>query len=417
MPRPPHGTGRPRPAAKVACRNVSAPSRVSRSVPVLTLRSVRLPSGPWVFARDAGEPQPRPDPGAWVEVRDREGRYVGHGLWNPASDVRVRLLSRGRRSEARDVAALLERRLAAALRLRRKVLRLEQVTDAYRVVHAEGDDLSGLVVDRLGPVVVCEHHALGFWRLRETLERVLVRLLPGGRVLHRAAPRSARAEGFDPGPEPQCEEIEIHEHGLHFRVVPAGGHKTGWFCDQRDNRRRVAALAAGRRVLDVCCNVGGFALSCAASGAREVRAVDLDERAVALARRSALAAGLAIEWFHEDAFDHLRRVRDQGPRPELLVLDPPKLVFRRGDEAGMRKLSDLNTLAFEALAPGGLLATFSCSGALPLAEFVGLVFRAARRAERSVRLLEVTGAAPDHPQRPDFARSRYLTGLFLALDA
>jgi 23S rRNA (cytosine1962-C5)-methyltransferase len=294
------------------------------------------------------------------------------------------------------------------------------VSDAYRVAHAEGDDLPGLVVDRLANVLVCEHHALGFWRLRAEVEQALARLYPGLAVLHRIPKSARRAEGMEDEPETEGEagEVWIREHGLTYPVRPGVGHKTGWFCDQRDNRVTIGALARGRSVLDLCCNAGGFALSCARAGAREVTAVDLDEEALAQAARAAEANALAVRFEHADAFDVLRALPQRaGPRPELLILDPPKLIAGRARmEEGLRKYRDLNALALEAAAPDGLVATFSCSGALELAAFLGLVFGAARRARREVRLLQVLQAAPDHPQRPDWPRSRYLKGALLSVD-
>lgn len=394
---------------------------MSSSTPVLRLATDRLPEGPWVFARSLLRPDPEPEPGQLVELLDHSDRYVGHGFFNPASDIRVRLIARGRRSEAERPRQLLLARLRSADRLRRRLLRLDEQSDAYRVAHAEGDDLSGLVVDRLGSVLVCEHHALGFWRLREELDWALGELYPGFPVVHRMPRRAALAEGIEP-PEPECatglpQEVEIREHGLTYFVAPAVGHKTGFFCDQRDNRRRVAELARGQDVLDLCCNHGGFGLHAARAGARSVRAVDLDEEVLARAERAARANGLEVTHEHADAFDFLRAFTQRGERAGLVVLDPHKLVEGQANrELGLRKYADMNALALGAVRDGGALATFSCSGAVDLATFVGLLFRAARRAERRVRLLETLGAAPDHPQRPDFTRSRYLKGVLLAVD-
>ncbi len=390
--------------------------------PRIRLHTDRLPTGPWIFARQVPYQETPPD-GTLVEVVDHAERFVGHGLYNGSSDIRVRLISRGKRSELDHPRDFLLRRLAAAARLRRKTLRLPEVTDAWRVAHAEGDDLSGLIVDHLGEALVCEYHSLGFFRLREELTWALGELFPGARVLHRV-PRSARGrEGFQQRDLEELDrqenlEVEIHEHGLAFPVTPGTGHKTGWFCDQRDNRRRIAALARDRSVLDLFCNAGGFALQAARAGAREVTAVDLDEVALERAERARDRAGLGqVRLRHADAFDLLREVCRAKRRPELIVLDPHKLVRgKAGLDEGRRKYLDLNTLGIEALAPGGLLATFSCSGALDLPTFLGTVFQAARRAERGVRLLEVLGAAPDHPQRPAFSRSRYLKGAILAVD-
>jgi len=384
----------------------------------------RIPQGPWIYARltdDVGPGGPVARDGSIVEVIDREGRFCGHALYNSTSDIRLRMLSRGRRSDLDRPRQHLQRLIAAALRLRRRVLDLENVTDAYRVVHAEGDDLSGLIVDKLGDALVCQYHSLGFWELRETVGEVLRELLPGHEVLHRFARTARGPEGFpdgDPGEDGDTVAPRyIHEYGVRFLVHPGASHKTGWFCDQRDNRRRVADLAAGREVLDLCCHAGGFSIPAALSGATSVTAVDLDEEPLARADESARANEASVEVVHADAFDVLREAGARRRRPGLVILDPHKLAKGTRDlEAAKVKYRDLNALGLAATAPGGLLATFSCSGALDLPAFAGLIFQAARRAEREVRLLETMGASHDHPQRPDFGRSRYLKGLLLAVD-
>ena len=385
--------------------------------PPVRLLTDESPSGPWIFGRQV-EPRDLPPDGSLVEVLDRSGRFLGHGLYNGASDIRVRLLSRGRKTDLRNPRDHLLRRLASADRIRKKVLRLPEVTNAYRIAHAEGDDLPGLVVDRLGECLVCEHHSLGFWLLRHEVESALGELYPGLPVVHRVPQTAAKAENFEPKDPPlDLGEIWIEEHGLAFPVRPGRGHKTGWFCDQRDNRISVGALARDQDVLDLCCNLGGFALRAAKSGARRVRGVDLDEVVIARARDAAQRNSLSVEFIHADAFDFLRSLRSEREKPGLVVLDPHKIVKNRLQlEAGLRQYSDLNTLAIGAVRPGGLLATFSCSGVLDLATFLGMVFQAARRAEREIRLLGTLGAGPDHPQRPDFSRSRYLKGALLAVD-
>jgi 23S rRNA (cytosine1962-C5)-methyltransferase len=385
--------------------------------PVVRLASDDLRPGPWIFARQVDAAEGASD-GDLVEVQDASGRFVAHALYNAASDIRLRVLSRGRRKDLDRPRAFLLAALKAADSLRRRVLRLPQVTDAYRIAHAEGDDLPGLIVDRLGGWLVCEHHALGFWRLREDVGWALQQLYPELEIFHRMPPAAARAEGIDPPvSEVDPGEILIEEHGLRFPVRPGGGHKTGWFCDQRDNRRRVASFAPGRDVLDLFCNAGGFGLACARAGARSVRSVDLDEVVLERARRAVELNQLEVELVHGDAFHVLRGVEARGEKPGLIVVDPHKLVAKKQDlEMGMRKYLDLNALAFACARPGGLVATFSCSGLVAEPAFVGVLFQAARRAGRGVRLLEQVGAAPDHPQRPDFSRSRYLKGALLAVD-
>lgn len=389
---------------------------------MVRLDSDELARGPWVFARQV-EPSSQPIPcGELVEVYDRSDRFLGHALCNDASDIRLRWLSRGRKNDLDRPREFLERRLREADRLRRKTLRLHERTDAYRVAHAEGDDLPGLIVDRLNDVLVCEHHALGFWRLRAEVEAALRAIYPECAVVHRIPASARRAEGYGERELALADasggrETIIEENGVRFPVGAGLGHKTGWFCDQRDNRALVASYCAGRDVLDLCCNSGGFALNAAKAGARSVQAVDLDEVVLERAAAAAKLNQLRVDFTHADAFDVLRSVSKSSTRPNVLIVDPHKIIATKNDyELGLSKYSDLNTLAFTAVREGGLVATFSCSGLLQEPAFFGMLFQAARRAGRGIRLLSVLGAGPDHPQRPDFARSRYLKGALLSVD-
>jgi len=384
----------------------------------LRLSTDLLSPGPWIFGRQVDDRADGPESGAIVEVYDSQDRFIGHGLYNRHSDIRVRLLTRGKKSDLRNPRDFLLRTISSADRVRRKLLKLEESTDAYRIVHAEGDDLPGLIVDRLGGALVCEHHALGFWRLRADVEWALNQLYPGLPVVHRVPNSAAKAEGFEPEEGPaDVGPVTLTENEVAIPVRPGMGHKTGYFCDQRDNRLKVARLARGADVLDMCTNSGGFALQCKRMGARSVKAVDLDEVVLEQARAAAQLNRLDVEFLHADGFHVFRAVKTMRERPNLIVLDPHKLIRGRADdEEGLRRYHDWNTLALEAVRPGGILATFSCSGALELPAFLGIVFQSARRAGRDVRLLETLGAGPDHPQRPDFTRSRYLKGALLAVD-
>jgi 23S rRNA (cytosine1962-C5)-methyltransferase len=267
-------------------------------------------------------------------------------------------------------------------------------------------------------VLVCEHHALGFWKLRHDIEWALRELYPELDVIHRVPKSAAKSEGFEP--EEAARDVgivSVREHEIAYPLRPGMGHKTGFFCDQRDNRLTVARLARGADVLDLCCNTGGFALQAKRLGARTVRGVDLDEQVVELARGAAREKQLDLQIVYANAFDVLLTVRVARDKPSIVVLDPHKIIRQRAQiEEGLRKYGDLNTLALEVVRPGGLLATFSCSGALETSAFVGMLFQSARRAERGVRLLAALGAGPDHPQRPEFGRSRYLKGALLAVD-
>lgn len=399
--------------------NDAKPDRSAR--PLVRLATDELSSGPWVYARHVAQPDEAIEDGALVEVQDESARFLGHALYNSASDIRLRWLARGRRNELDRPREFLLRQLKNADTLRRRTLRLPEVTTAYRVAHAEGDDLPGLIVDRMNDILCCEHHALGFWRLRHDVQWALEQLYPGCKVVHRIPQGAIEAECYSRDDLAELaeaqDETEIEEHGLRYRVRPGAGHKTGWFCDQRDNRLAIGKLAAGRDVLDICCNAGGFALQAARLGARTVRGVDIDEVVLARAQEAAKLNRLNVDFIHHDAFPYLRQLQSDAVKPNLVVVDPHKLIgSRTGFDSGLIKYLDLNALALGAARPGALVASFSCSGLLQENQFVGMLFQAARRAGREIRLLGALGAGPDHPQRPDFSRSRYLKGALLAVD-
>lgn len=387
------------------------------AMPTVRLLTDRLPPGPWIFGRQVDEPTTAPN-GSLVEIEDASGRFVGHGLYNASSDIRLRVLSRGRRSAWDRPLEALRQMIATSARLRSKTLRLGDNSDMWRVVHAEGDDLPGLIIDRMGDCYVVEYHSLGFWRLRNDVEKALTAITDGATVLHRVPQNVRNQENFDPEEEEATVEGRwLNEGGISYPVIPGYGHKTGWFCDQRDNRQVIGALCRGRVVLDLCCNAGGFALQAAKNGAHSVTAVDLDEDVLERTKMAVDKNNLDVTLEHEDIFHNLRRRAHEGQRADVVILDPHKLIRGRSSlEEGKEKYLDMNALALGAVAQGGLLATYSCSGALDLPTFLGVVFQAARRAERTIKILTIQGAGPDHPQRPDFPRSRYLKGALLHVD-
>jgi 23S rRNA (cytosine1962-C5)-methyltransferase len=381
---------------------------------------------PWVYAQAVGRLEGTPAAGDVVEVADPEGRFLGRGFWSPGSALPVRLLTR-RADEAVD-DDLLRRRVVAAAARRARLLGLpSNATDGFRLVHAEGDELPGLVVDRFGSTACVQLVTAGMKRREEAIFDALAALPGIERVIEVAAGEAQRREGIEvvtravrgPALAGAEDALDFHERGFAFTVPLAVAQKTGWYFDQRDNRERVESLAAGRRVLDACTYLGGFALAAARGGASAVVAVDRNEAILAAARAGAERNGLGgrIEWRVGDVRRDLGRWADAGERFDLVVLDPPKLApTARHLDRARPAYEGLNGAALRLVAPGGVLATCSCSAALGPEELLRLVAVAARRVGRHVAVLAIGGQSADHPTPAAFPEGRYLTCAFLAVD-
>lgn len=430
--------------------------------------AVATPAGavsPWVQLRSAsGNPliykrmvraaDPAARPGDVVNIYDKSGFLFGRGLYNPRSMIALRVLTH--RDRAID-DAFWQEVLGRAVELRRR-LRIDEVSDAYRLVHAEGDGLSGLIVEKYADVLVFEVFSLGMYQRCQMMAQIIgteVQRHEGTKVnqyrdrkgagLNAEEQRSTiedrkqignpsidnrksqidnfrlvvraddfieRTEGFrvDPALQPDVGRLIIREHGVRYRIDVAGGHKTGFFCDQRDNRRQFAQLCRDASVLDLCCYTGGFSV-CAKvlGGAREVIGVDLDEAAIAIAKENANLNQARIDFVHSDAFIYLRQMIANGRKFDAVVLDPPKFAGdREGIEEALIKYHDLNSLAMQVVREGGIFVTCSCSGLVSREVFKSTVIRAARRAKVMLQILAETGAGPDHPVMMNCPESEYL---------
>lgn len=381
---------------------------------------------PFIFSRMIKSADRDANPGDVVNIYDKRGELFGRGLYNPNSQIALRVLAHG---ETPVDDAFWESKIQNAVALRRS-LQLDDATDAYRVVHAEADGLSGLIAERYADCLVLEVFSLGIFQRAEMLARVIGesigppvcmdrpdRASGAWRVYVRADQNVQRQERFsvDPAAQPDIGLLTIKEHGVRYRVNVASGHKTGFFCDQRDNRKRFASYCKGASVLDLCCFSGGFGL-CAKllGGAEEVTAIDIDEKALAVAKENANLNQARIQFAQADAFAYLRQMIENRKLFDRVILDPPKFAPSRDDlEKALHKYQDLNALALQVVRPGGLLLTCSCSGLVSQEAFANAVHRAASHQSRPIQILDASGASPDHPVDPDCPESLYLKTLTL----
>jgi 23S rRNA (cytosine1962-C5)-methyltransferase len=373
---------------------------------------------PWVFSGAVARVQGSPAPGDTVEVRAAGGELLAVAAYSPRSQIVARVWDWKERSID---PAFFGERIKRAIDQRRALAETER-TDALRLVNGESDGLPGVVADRYGGTIVMQLNSAGAERWREAIAEALLTASGAARLWERSDAEVRQLEGLEPvlgvlrGPE-EPRRVVISENGLQFEVDLARGHKTGFYLDQRDNRRLVRELAAGREVLDGFCYTGGFALNAAAGAARSVTAADSSAEALELARRNAnLNSQRAVTWLEGDIFQLLRTFRDEGRRFNLVVLDPPKFAPTAAHVTkAARAYKDINLLAFKLLRPGGFLVTFSCSGGVSADLFQKIVAGAALDAGVDAQIIRRLGAGADHPVALNFPEGEYLKGLLCRL--
>jgi 23S rRNA (cytosine1962-C5)-methyltransferase len=369
---------------------------------------------PWVLDSAVLRVDGTPADGAVVDLATHDGQFVGRGLWNSTSRLRVRLYAFDAATKLDD--ALWQARIEAAVGLRR-TLGLDDPAGAARLVNSEGDDLSGLIVDRYGDYLAVQVTALAMASRLNTICDTLQTLVAPRGILLRGAERGlAKLEGLHladrlvRGSAP-AGPIFVHEHGLRFGIDLAEGQKTGYYLDQRDNRHAAARYAQGRRMLDMFCYSGGFSVACAVAGrAASVLAVDSSAKAATLAKANADlngAANVAVET--ADAFEKLDALLAAGERFGMVVLDPPKFARSRASlDDALRAYHRINRAALGLLEPGGILVTCSCSGSVSRDDFLQMLAGVAQRGRRPIQLLECRGAACDHPVSASCLEGEYL---------
>ncbi len=374
---------------------------------------------PWIFSGAVEKVAGNPGSGETVEVRDASGQALALAAYSAASQIRARVWSFevGKTIDG----GFFRERIHKALKLRED-LQIARTTNAMRLVHGESDGLPGLVVDRYADVLVAQFLSAGAERWREDILDLLKELSSCEAIFERSDAEVRKLEGLEPRTgfvrgNRNAARCAIVEHGLHFRVDVAQGQKTGFFLDQRDNRQRVRALAAGREVLDAFSYTGGFALAALAGGASRVTALESSGAALEVAKENLAANPLdagRVAFLEADVFKQLRTFRDEGRRFGLIVLDPPKFAPTAAQaKNAARAYKDINLLALKLLSPGGLLATFSCSGGVGAELFQSIVAGAALDAGVEAKIIERFAAAADHPVALEFPEGDYLKGLLL----
>ncbi|HEY4246729.1 MAG TPA: class I SAM-dependent rRNA methyltransferase [Lacunisphaera sp.] len=371
---------------------------------------------PAIFPRMLGEVSRDAKPGDLVAVYDKFGHRVGTGLFNPRAKMPLRVVVHSSESIGEEYFEMAIRRAVA---LRRAMFKLDEQTEAYRVINSDGDGISGLTIDRYADTLYCDVYSLGiFLRLPKWLP-LLHGLLDTKHVRVHVDHDLGSLEGIKPSQMKEItasapDRVKIREHGVRYEVDFAEGHKTGFFCDQRDNRRRFGQLVKGMRVLDLCSYTGGFSINAILGGATEVTAVDLDEAVIAQGRRNANLNQVSpnkLKWVHADAFAYARQMQKNGEKFDAVICDPPKFVMTREPAfaaEGMRKYGDLNQLAASLVNPGGLFVTCSCSGLVSLEVFEECVIKGVHRLNRRLQIFDRTGPGVDHPVFSNCLESRYL---------
>lgn len=369
---------------------------------------------PWVFDTSIQRVEGDPQVGAEVDVLSAEGKFVARGLYNPGSTIRVRLY---RWDDGPLDAAHWASRMESAIRMREGVLPLTTGPQAaYRLVFSESDGLSGLTVDRYDRWLVAQFTSLALFERREVLLRLLIERTSAEGIVVRTERGIASREGLRAGEEESVGSapdgpIEVLEHGLKYRVDLRAGQKTGFYLDQRDNRKAVTSYCRGRRVLDLFCFTGAFSLNAVKHGeAAEAIGIDSSAAAIGRAQEHAVLNNVdRVEFQAGDVMEALERLRAEGRSFGAIICDPPKYARQAKDvEHALKGYLRLNLAALDVLAPDGILATCSCSGLVGRELFADLLGQVAEQSGRRIQLLEQRGQAPDHPVSASCLETEYL---------
>ena len=372
----------------------------------------------WIFSGALQQPPRWIEAGGLVDVKSSTGQFVARGYYNPRTDIAIRILTHSI-EEPIDIE-FLRRRIRSAMEVRQVLDAIQ--TNMYRLIHAEGDGLPGLVVDRYADILVAQVHTAGMEHLQPLLVDALMTETGAHGLLLRNNGQARRREGLEveeplavAGEVPA--QIAVRENGVQFLVDPWQGQKTGFFIDQRDKRQAIRKYARGKRVLNCFSYTGGFSVYAALSSpTTSVTSVDISSPAIEKAQQHFTLNNLdpeAHQFVVADVFDYLEQAQSMEERFDVVILDPPAFAKTQGARAqALKAYRRLNMLGMQVVRPGGMLLTCSCSGVVGLDDLLGVLSQAAQRLHRSVQLLEVYTHSVDHPVNLAMPETAYLKAIF-----
>lgn len=378
---------------------------------------------PWIYADEITEQSESIDNGSFVDVFSLKGSYLGTGFYSAASKIRIRLLGNNANETYED--AFFERKVSYAIAYRRDVMADD--FQACRLIHGEADGLPGLTVDRYGEILVTQVESYGTEMHKDVIYRALVDQLARygekiSGIFERNEGELRKKEGLPQYKgwygenHPQSPITEIVENGIIYEVDVENGQKTGFFLDQKYNRKAIWNLAKGRDVLDCCTHTGSFALNAAKAGAASVTAMDISETALSMAKKNAERNGLNLNLRQGDVFDVLKQLKQEHAHFDFIILDPPAFTKSRKTFHNARNgYRQVNADAMRLLKRGGYLASASCSHFMPKEEFEKMLVDAANDAGVGIRIIEQRGAAMDHPVMPAVKETEYLKFFLLQI--
>jgi len=372
---------------------------------------------PWIFSGAIEKVEGSPSNGEMVQIFTSNKKLVGSGSFSPSSQIRVRVWSFD--PEEKIDIDFFKRKISLAHSLREKIIDTSK-TNVYRIINAESDELPGLIVDRYADYLVCQFLSAGAEFHKKIIIDVLDDIFKPLGIFERSDVDVRTKEGLQPvqglikGTLSE-DFVEVRENGFKFLVDIKGGHKTGFYLDQRDNRKLISEFAKGKNVLNCFSYTGGFSVYALASGAEKVTQIESSLSALELANKNIERNGLSlttVENMNDDVFKVLRKFRDERKSFDLIILDPPKFTESASQiQQASRGYKDINLLALKLLNPGGILFTFSCSGHISPELFQKIVADAALDSGRKVKIIKQLTQSSDHPVSLNFPEGLYLKGL------